>query len=192
MKRFLFGSFATLALGLALAASALAGSDMFLKIEGVEGEVTSAGNQGAVAVASWSFGASNPTSVGSSGMSAGRMAAPGAAEPKSGSGSVTLTKTYDKASPVLAKHCASGKHIASAQLTRCADGACKTYELQDVVISSVTIRNEGGAATEQLSLRYHQWRWLDAASTASTSALRESPTRQSLGGTSAPAPAKPK
>ncbi|MBL7997728.1 MAG: hypothetical protein JNL32_03725 [Candidatus Kapabacteria bacterium] len=72
--------------------SAFAASDYLLKIEGVKGEVYFSGplsssatipvggqvgkitvTKGGVEVCSWSFGASNPTSVGSSGMGAGKV-----------------------------------------------------------------------------------------------------------------------
>jgi type VI secretion system secreted protein Hcp len=177
-------SLCALALSAAFSAAASAATDYFLKLEGVEGEVTSAGNQGSLAVASWSFGASNPTSVGSGGLSAGRsMLAPGAEPTPGSSGSLTVAKKYDKASPKLAKHCASGQHIASAQLKRCEDGACRSYELKDVVISSVTIANGGGGeATETLSLNFTKIEF----KAAPPSELRESPTLQSTGTTTVP------
>jgi type VI protein secretion system component Hcp len=49
---------------------AFAAADYFLKIDGIDGESSSAPN---VEVQSFSWGASNPSSVGSSGMSAGKV-----------------------------------------------------------------------------------------------------------------------
>jgi type VI secretion system secreted protein Hcp len=99
-----------------------------------------------------------------------------------------VVKQYDKASPKLAKHCASGNHIASAQLKRCENGDCRSYELKDVVISSVTITSDGGgSATEQLTLNYAKIEF----DYKPQSTLRESPSRPSLGPTSS-GPAKPK
>lgn len=188
MKRLLLVSLGALALGLAVASAANAASDYYLKLDGIDGESSSAGHEGSLSVDSFSFGA---TQMGSwtkgGGASVGRAAAP-SAEPPAGSGALTVSKRYDKASPMLFKACATGQHIKSAQLTRCQDGACKTYELQDVLVSSVSISNDGkGGVTEQTSLRYHEWRWRNADS----SSLRESPTRQSLGSES-PAPPKKK
>jgi len=51
---------------------ALAASDYYLKIDGVDGESSAAPAN--IEVQSFSWGASNPTSVGSSGMSAGKVA----------------------------------------------------------------------------------------------------------------------
>jgi type VI secretion system secreted protein Hcp len=177
-------SLCALAFVTVLSASASAATDYYLKIEGIEGEAAAPGGGGSLAIASWSFGASNPTSVGSSGMSAGRMAAAADAEPAAGgSGSITVTKTYDKASPKLARLCASGQHIANAQLTRCADGACRSYELRDVLISSLTLANDGGGkATETLSLNYTKIEF----KAAPQSTQRESPTLQSTGTTTVP------
>ncbi len=188
MKRFLLISLGALALGLAIASSASAASDYFLKIDGIDGESSSAGHEGALAVESYSFGASQMGSMGhGGGMSSGRRAA-APADPATGPGVVTFSKQYDKASPMLAKACATGQHIKSATLTHCQDGACKTYELQDVLVSSVSISNDGkGGVTEQLRFRYHQWRWQNAAA----SSLRESPTLQSTGATTT-TPTKPK
>lgn len=188
MKRVILGWVGALAIGFG-SSSASAAADYFLKLDGVDGESTASGPAGSLAVASWSFGASNPTSVGSGGLSAGRgMAAPSAEPTPGSSGSLAVAKKYDKASPKLAMHCAAGQHIASAQLRRCENGACRSYELKDVVISSITIANDGsGAVTESLSLNYAKIEF----DYKPQSALRESPSRPSLGSTST-APAKPK
>jgi len=178
MKRVLLAS-----LGLLwIAASSASAADYYLKIEGIEGEVSGGGGgAGALAIESWSFGASNPSSMShGSGMGAGKMAAP-AADPAPGAGELTLQRVYDKASPMLAKHCAAGQHFPKAVVQRCENGACRTVELENVMVSSFSVHNDGsGAASESVTLRYHQWRWLDAAGSSSASELRESPTRQSL------------
>jgi type VI secretion system secreted protein Hcp len=159
-----------------------------LKLEGIDGESISAGHEGSLAVESFSFGASQSSSwTKGGGASVGRAMAP-SAEPPAGSGALSVAKQYDKASPVLAKACATGQHIKSATLTRCQDGACKTYEFQDVLVSSVSISNDGkGKVGEELRFRYHQWRWQNA----DASSLRESPTLQSTG-TTTTTPTKPK
>jgi type VI secretion system secreted protein Hcp len=179
MRRLLLVPLGALTLSLTLAGPARAGADFYLKLDGVEGEASAAGSSGALAVASWSFGATQTGSMSMGGAGSGRRvgAAP-AAEPAAGSsGSLTLTRRYDKASPLLAKRCAEGQHIASAQLTRCENGACRTYELKDVVISSVAISNDGGKVTETLSFNYGKIEW----AAAPPAELRESPTRASTG-----------
>ena len=188
MKRLLLVSLGAIALGLAIASTANAAADYYLKLDGIDGESSSAGHEGSLAVESFSFGATQMGAMGhGGGMSSGRrMAAP--ADPGPGNGTLTVSKEYDKASPVLAKACATGQHIKSATLTRCQDGECKTYELQDVLVSSVSISNDGkGNVSEELRFRYHQWRWQNA----DASSLRESPTLQSTG-TTTTTPTKPK
>ena len=189
MKRLLLVSLSALVLGLAIASSANAAADYFLKLEGIDGESASAGHEGSLSVESFSFGASQSSSwTKGGGASVGRAMAP-TADPPTGSGALSVVKQYDKASPMLFKACATGQHIKSATLTRCQDGACKTYEFQDVLVSSVSVSNDGkGGVTEQLSLRYHQWRWRNA----DASSLRESPTLQSTGTTTMPTKPKPK
>ena len=185
MRRLLSVSLSALVLGLAIASSANAAADYYLKLEGIDGESASRGHEGSLSVDSFSFGASQSSSwTKGGGASVGRAMAP-TAEPPTGSGALSVSKQYDKASPVLAKACATGQHIKSATLTQCQDGACKTYEFQDVLVSSVSVSNDGsGAVTEQLSLRYHKWNL--------ATAKRESPTLQSTGTTTMPTKPKQK
>lgn len=129
--------------------SAASSVDFLLEIDGID-----AGNP-PIEVMSWSFGASNPTSVGSSGMSAG----------KASFSDLSIMKSVDKSSPLLFKALASGKHFASATLTKrttveSPDGTVKptilaTYKLSDVMVSSVVEGGwSGGGDTEMLSLSY--------------------------------------
>lgn len=65
----------TISVGLTLAVQpVLAASDYLLELDGVEGEAAKGDHKQAIEVSSFSWGASNPTSVGSSGMGAGKVA----------------------------------------------------------------------------------------------------------------------
>ena len=55
------------------ATPALAASDYLLQLDGVQGESSTKGHPAPIEISSWSWGASNPTSVGSTGMSAGKV-----------------------------------------------------------------------------------------------------------------------
>jgi hypothetical protein len=93
MKRSTFGFLAMLPL--IAAQPAHAASDYLLEIEGVAGEAA-----GAIEVNSWSWGASNPTSVGSGGMSAGRVVSPrdaasGQSTGRSAQGDVRVTASQN-------------------------------------------------------------------------------------------------
>jgi type VI secretion system secreted protein Hcp len=82
-------------------------TDSHLKFDGVEGESTHKDHKGEIEVLSWSWGVTQAASL--SGGGSGR----GKATP----GDFVFTHLYDKASPVLAKHCAAGKHFKDAKLT---------------------------------------------------------------------------
>jgi Type VI secretion system effector, Hcp len=151
-------------LGLA-AGSTWAASDYYLKIDGVQGESATGES---IEVQSFSWGASNPSTVGAGSASAGRVAAPrdppsgqstgqrqrapfastgaaspAAAEPQVGqmaSFSVAFRESPTRASTgsSLARACATGTHIASAAMS--VRGV--SYTLSDVVVSSCTADGE--------------------------------------------------
>ena len=84
--------------------------DTFLKIKGVEGEAMQANHAKEIEIYSFSWGASNPTTVGSSsaGLSAGKVSV----------SSFNLMKKSDKTSPVLFAACCNGRtsaHSARAE-----------------------------------------------------------------------------
>ncbi len=106
--------------------------DIFLEIEGVEGESTAAGHKGSIEVLSWSWGVSQ-TATGGGGGSGGAVTA------REKTGHVTLIKRIDKATPLLFKRVVDGTHIPRVvvQLTREDGQTYLRYELKDVVISSI-------------------------------------------------------
>ena len=110
---------------------AQAASDYLLQLDGVQGESATKGSPATIEVASWSLGASNPTSVGSSGMSAGKvnvhdmtvMASPAAA-------------TGVKSPRDAASGQASGKRSAQAE----ASGDAAAAAPQAGTVSELTLR----------------------------------------------------
>jgi len=82
--------------------------DTHIKFDGVEGESSHKDHKGEIEVLSWSWNVSNASGGGRAGGSG-----KGKAEP----GDFSFMHVYDKASPVLAKNCASGKHFATVVLT---------------------------------------------------------------------------
>jgi type VI secretion system secreted protein Hcp len=102
-----------------------------------------------IAIESWSWGVSNITSGGGGGGGGGR------AELQE----LTITKTVDRASPVLALKCAQGAHIPQVVLTVDRPGGSgrpyMEYKLTDVIITHV--RPAGSRAAipiEQVSFNY--------------------------------------
>lgn len=124
-------------------------SDYYLKIDDIKGESSDAGHQGEIEVNSWSWGASNPTTVGSGtgGLSGGKV----------NFQDLSVMKRIDKATPKLFLICASGEHIKQATLT--APGPRGEdrlrYTFFDVFCTSVTHTGSGSdMPTESLSLNY--------------------------------------
>ncbi len=103
--------------------------DMFLKIEGVDGESTNATHKGWIEVQSWSWGVSQPSTGGLGG---------GAVTGRS-VGHVTVVKRIDKATPLLFKRCTDGTVLALAtvELTRAGGPTYLKYEIKEVLVSSI-------------------------------------------------------
>jgi type VI secretion system secreted protein Hcp len=83
--------------------------DAFLQIDGLKGESTRAGFEGQTQLESFSWGASNSSSMGSSG--------PGGGVGKAKLESFSCTKATDLTSPPLFQACCSGKHFPTARVT---------------------------------------------------------------------------
>ena len=105
--------------------------DYHIKFDGVEGEATHKDHKGEIEILSWSWEVSQPTAKGGGGTGRGKAEA----------GSFIFAHTYDKASPVLAKHCAAGKHFATAVLTARKAGEGQkdflTIKFKEMFITSV-------------------------------------------------------
>jgi len=123
--------------------AAQAATDMFLHIDGIEGESTAAGHEGSIEILSWSWGMSNSGSF-SSGGGAGKVNVQ----------DISFVKRYDKASPKLMEKVCTGTHIPKATLSvrvQQPDVAQTTiFEVTGVLVSS--IRPGGTTGTDQLPL----------------------------------------
>jgi len=82
--------------------------DMFLKLDGITGEATRQNYTGWIELDSFSFGASNPVSIGtgSTGAGAGKVSL----------SSFNVMKRTDSSSPVLFQKCCQGQHFAKATI----------------------------------------------------------------------------
>src|SRR5438105_3676703 len=129
--------------------------DTFLEIKGVEGECTAKGMEAKIEIYSFSWGASNPTTVssGATGLSAGKVSI----------SSFNIMKKTEKSSPVLFSACCIGKHFATATVTmRKATGeggqkAFLTYTFTDVMVESIQWSGSSGGddtPTESVSLAF--------------------------------------
>ncbi|HET6763038.1 MAG TPA: type VI secretion system tube protein Hcp, partial [Longimicrobiaceae bacterium] len=82
--------------------------DAFLKIDGVDGDSTRAGFEKTIEIRSFSWGATNTATVGSSGAGGGAGRAT--------LSSFNFLKATDAASPTLFQGCCSGKHYPKAKV----------------------------------------------------------------------------
>ncbi|MHB1224954.1 MAG: Hcp family type VI secretion system effector [Gemmatimonadaceae bacterium] len=129
--------------------------DTFLKITGVEGEAMQANHAKEIEIYSFSWGASNPTTVGSgsAGLSAGKVTV----------SSFNLMKKSDKTSPILFAACCNGTHYDNATVTlnkatgTAGQAAFLVYTFTDVMIESVQWSGSTGGddtPTESLSFAF--------------------------------------
>ena len=107
-------------------------SDFHIKFDGVEGEATHKDHKGEIELLSWSWEVTQATGAATGGGSGRGKATPG---------EFVISHVYDKASPVLAKHCAAGKHFKDAKLTarKAGEGqkAFLVITLKEVFITAV-------------------------------------------------------
>ncbi len=129
--------------------------DTFLDLAGVEGECTAKGFEKKIEIYSFSWGASNPTTVssGATGLSAGKVSV----------SSFNIMKKTEKSSPKLFQGCCTGKHFDTAVVTmRKAAGdagqkAFLVYTFTDVMVESIQWSGSTGGddtPTESVSLAF--------------------------------------
>jgi type VI secretion system secreted protein Hcp len=129
----------------------VAQADIFLKLDGAEGESTDDKHKSEIEISSFSWGASMAHTVGSAGGGAGAG--------KVLFHDLTLTKKTDKSSSVLAQKCCSGDHFTKGVLTaRKAGGQQQEYlkvTLDTIFITSYNINGAegtGGTSNETISM----------------------------------------
>jgi type VI secretion system secreted protein Hcp len=126
--------------------------DAFLKIAGVDGESTDSKHPGEMEIYSFSWGASNPVTIGS--------ASTGVGGGKVSFHSFSFQKKSDKASPTLFQTCAAGDHYDSAIVTlRKAGGTAQVeylkYTFNIVFVESISWGGSTGgddSPTESVSM----------------------------------------
>lgn len=125
--------------------------DIFLKIDGIEGESTDRAHKGEIEIMSWSWGETNATTSPTGGGSGGKVSIQ----------DFHFTMPISKASPVLMQACASGKHFKEATLTARKAGGDQHLEflkikLTDILISSYITDGTSNAdvPTDQISLNF--------------------------------------
>jgi type VI secretion system secreted protein Hcp len=131
--------------------------DTYLKLEGIEGEATAKGHEKEIEIYSFSWGASNPTSVGAgkTGLSASRVSI----------SSFNVMKKTEKSSNTLFAKCCQGAHIPSAIVTMrkaTGEGGQKpflVYTFTNVMVESIQWSGSTGGddtPTESVSFAFEK------------------------------------
>jgi type VI secretion system secreted protein Hcp len=123
---------------------------VFLKLGEIKGEATAAGHEGEIEILSWSWGAANPATIGttSGGLSAGKVAIT----------DLTLMKLLDSATPKLFEFVARGTRTSKAVLIARKEGD-RPFDylritLEDVLVSSLQLSAASERPSESVSLSF--------------------------------------
>ena len=125
----------------------------FLKLTGVTGESTDSAHSGQIEIYSFSWGASNPVTIGSgtTGSGAGKVSV----------SSMSFMKKLDTSSPNLLKNCCIGDHFATGTLALCKAGGTQEtyleYDMTEVYIESYQVSGSSGGddtPTESVSVTF--------------------------------------
>jgi type VI secretion system secreted protein Hcp len=133
-------------------------SDMFLKLEGIDGESTDDKHKGEMEILSFSWGCNSQASIGS--------ASTGGGASKATFQEFQITKMADLASPKMALISANGGHIKTGKISiRKAGGDAgqmdyQTYELETIFITGMQFSSGGdGLTVESLTLAPTKFKW---------------------------------
>ena len=115
--------------------------DMFLKLDGIEGDSTDNKHKGEFEIFSWSWGLNRPSSGGGVSVS-----------------DFSIVKEVSSASPELMKACCTGEHIRWASLTLASKQTQVPFvkiKLEDVLISGYSTGGSGPTSpADQLTLNF--------------------------------------
>lgn len=132
--------------------------DVFLKIDGIDGESTDDKHKKWIEIQAFNHSVYQPVSApsGTGGRTGGRA----------DFADMAVSKTMDLATPSLYFHCTTGKHIPKVEIECClATGDKHTfmkYTLENVIISSVSSSGSSGdeaRPSEQLTFAYGKITW---------------------------------
>ena len=135
-------------------------SDMFLQIDGIKGDSTYDAHKEWIELEAYSHGITQPKG--------GKPSAQGAhTGGRADHEEFSFSKRLDSASPILAQHVCSGKHIPNIRVELCRAMEAKTvymaYEFKDSTIASVSQSGSANAGDptpfEEISIRYAEISW---------------------------------
>jgi len=113
--------------------------DMFLTIEGISGESQRTGHEGEIEVLGWSFGGSNPSSIGIGG---------GGGAGKVNLQEISITKYLDASSAEIFQAMCKGEHFPTGKMTAYKGGGDAlpylTMEFEEMYPTSQSMGGSGG------------------------------------------------
>jgi type VI protein secretion system component Hcp len=119
-------------------------SDYFLKLDGIEGSAIVSGESGWIQLYSVQYNESDFDFIAGIPNSVGQPDNP----------KWTLSKPFDKSSPLLFEAVATGKHIKEGTLSLCSDGKCESkIILTDVSVIGFNANSTAGAENETIVLK---------------------------------------
>lgn len=138
--------------------SAQAAVDMFLKLDGIDGESQDDAHQDWIVITSFSEGVSAPLAAGQTGAGGGTV--------RPTFSGLTVSKFVDRASPAIRQNLAKGAAIPNAHLVVRRAGTNKSevfFEIlmENVVLTSVSAGGTGGEdrLTENVTLNFSKILW---------------------------------
>jgi type VI secretion system secreted protein Hcp len=124
--------------------------DYFLKLDGIQGESADDKHKNEIQVLSWSWGASNVSSVAGTG---------GSGAGKADLSDVSMMLNFDKSTPKFFKSICLGTHIPTGELTATKSGADKPYlkvGFHEIFITSLQMSAAGEVPSVSLSFTYNE------------------------------------
>jgi type VI secretion system secreted protein Hcp len=125
--------------------------DYFLKLDGIEGESADSSHKNEIQLMSWSWGASQVSSVAGTG---------GSGAGKADLSDFSLMTYFDKATPKFFKSIGAGTHIASGTLSAVKSGAQgKPYlkvDFAEIFVTTLQISGSSEVPTVSISFTYNE------------------------------------
>jgi len=124
--------------------------DYFLKLEGIQGESVDTKHKNEIQIMSWSWGASNASSVAATG---------GSGAGKVNLSDLTLLASFDKSTPKFFKSVCKGDHIPSGTLTATKGGADKPYlkvDFKELFVTGLQMSASSEIPSVSISFSYNE------------------------------------
>lgn len=123
--------------------------DMFMKVEGASGESQDANHKGWTHIDSFTWGATQPSSMASGG---------GAGAGKVTFHDLNVIAAMDKAYPALLKYCSNGKHLGQVEISLNKAGGTQIefskIILSDVLVTSCTVNGSNNSDATMITYSF--------------------------------------